>query len=599
MPNPIAYAALFSFPLLALILARRLRLQEAIIWTILLGYLLLPTKPSIDFPIPGIPEINKNTVPALCILVMSLVAGRRLSPAAGERGAGGGRAGPGARPEARPDPGPDRQAAAAMPGVAARLTPQTGLPSAVSPDLPQGRGIPRVTRETAPPRTGAAPRAGARLQGAGVQGRSLLASRLVPVLLVISLFVSPLLTTLTNGEARFVGGGVYVQGMRLYDAGAMISGAFVTLLPFVLARRHLATPEAHRMLLRIFCIGGLAYTVPMMYEMRMSPQLNVDIYGYFPHSFAQHVRGGHYRPVVFLHHGLWLGIMIAGMVLAAAALWRARDGARPARWLWACLWLLLMLFLSRTLGAFGITLLLLPLVLLAGRRLQMMVIAALAIVILLYPALRGAGLIPVQTIYEAALNINVDRANSLNYRLVNEDALLALANEKPLGGWGMWGRNLVYDAGGQPISVTDGAWVILVGVGGWVGYIGTFGLLGLPLALLALRGRKTPVPLVTIGLGFMLIANLIDLIPNATLTPLTWLLAGAIAGFYERGMAEADPRAEEPSARYRPGRRLPGQGGARGSGLAGGLAGARARPAGPALRLGPAADDAAGQEARR
>lgn len=35
-------------------------------------------------------------------------------------------------------------------------------------------------------------------------------------------------------------------------------------------------------------------------------------------------------------------------------------------------------------------------------------------------------------------------------------------------------------------------------------------------------------------LSLMLAVNVADMIPNATLTPLTWLLAGALTGYAER-----------------------------------------------------------------
>jgi len=48
----------------------------------------------------------------------------------------------------------------------------------------------------------------------------------------------------------------------------------------------------------------------------------------------------------------------------------------------------------------------------------------------------------------------------------------------------------------------------------------------------------------TVMLALMLVGNLIDNIPNASLTPLTWLLAGALWGRLELGHAHANANAD-------------------------------------------------------
>ena len=83
-------------------------------------------------------------------------------------------------------------------------------------------------------------------------------------------------------------------------------------------------------------------------------------------------------------------------------------------------------------------------------------------------------------------------------------------------------------------------WIITVGVSGWFGYIAQFGLLTVPIILLTLYRRRLDLSLATSGLCLVLTANLIDMIPNATLTPVTWLIAGALMGHATTG---ADRRA--------------------------------------------------------
>ena len=139
---------------------------------------------------------------------------------------------------------------------------------------------------------------------------------------------------------------------------------------------------------------------------------------------------------------------------------------------------------------------------------------------------------------------------SLDFRFRNEDVLLEHANEKPLFGWGGWGRNMVYDEKGRNISITDGKWVIIFGKDGWFGYLATFGLLTLPVMLLAIR-RRDDLTLASSALSVALVANLIDLIPNSGLTPLTWLMAGAIAGRLELGRVD-NTSSETEAAQSRP-----------------------------------------------
>ena len=85
--------------------------------------------------------------------------------------------------------------------------------------------------------------------------------------------------------------------------------------------------------------------------------------------------------------------------------------------------------------------------------------------------------------------------------------------------------------------MTDGRWIIVIGVFGWCGYIVEFGLLALPLLLLALAGTPgraaTDVSPYAGPLALLLAINMIDLLPNATLIPFTWLLAGALLGYAE------------------------------------------------------------------
>ncbi len=353
-------------------------------------------------------------------------------------------------------------------------------------------------------------------------------------------------TVFTNADPVQLGP-VTIPGLRPYDAISLMLGAALSLLPFLLGRRFFGHPESHRILLRILVIAGAAYSLLALYEIRMSPQLNTMVYGYFQHKWNQHVRGDGFRPLVFLNHGLWLAIFLSSCILSAFVLSRTEGEKRRTTYLLAAGWLLATLVLSKSLGALAITLLLIPVVLLLGTRLQLTVAALIAGMILFYPMLRGAGLVPVDRISSIAYSIDAGRGASLEYRLFNEDQLLEKAQQKPIFGWGSWGRNRIYDEEtGHDESTTDGRWIIQVGMFGWVGYLGQFGALCIGIILLWWRSKSYEVTLATAGLAVVLAGNLIDLIPNAGLTPVTWLMAGALVGRIEFGrISEAAAEAHQ------------------------------------------------------
>lgn len=134
--------------------------------------------------------------------------------------------------------------------------------------------------------------------------------------------------------------------------------------------------------------------------------------------------------------------------------------------------------------------------------------------------------------------IDAERAYSLEFRMANENVLMERALELPFFGWGSWGRNHVMNsASGEWETITDGRWVLTLGVLGAVGLVAEFGLLLMPIFLLLSAGiardpeRFSPY---APPLALLLSLNIFDLIPNATLTPITWLLAGVLLAHAER-----------------------------------------------------------------
>lgn len=455
MPNALAYLVLFAWPLVAGMLFRLLPREKALIWTLLGGYLVLPSATSVKLPM--IPVFDKHTIPAVTALVLCHIHFAKAS----------------------------------------------------ADEVPKTEGGLRF---------------------------------LVWTLITVLLFVSPMLTVATNAEPIVIGP-TWLPGLSLFDALSMMMSGLVAILPFFLALWYLNTPEAHREILRAIVQAALAYSVLAMVEVRLSPQLHVWIYGFFPHDFIQHIRAGGFRPVVFLNHGLMVGILFCMSILASLSLMRhARaTGGSSLPWVIAAAWLTVTLVLAKSVGALVIAVVLGLMIVLSSQRLMLLVLTAVVALALFYPTLRGAGLVPVGTIHELVLSQSEDRAQSLKFRLDNEDDLLAHANRKPFAGWGGWGRNQVYDpVTGRMVSVTDGLWIILIGIYGWIGYVAHFGLFTLPILVFAWRTRELEISWTTLGLLILLGANLIDFLPNAGLVPYIWMFIGALTGrMLQSGAARA------------------------------------------------------------
>jgi hypothetical protein len=426
--------------------------RRALIWSLLVAYMMLPVKTAFDFP--GVPALDKTSIPNATALICALLF---LKPSA-----------------------------------------------------------------LAPPRN--------------------------PILLALmAVFVlSPLGTVLTNADPIPLTDSS-LPGMSLYDALSICAEQAVLLIPFLLGLNVMRGEAGHRDILRALAIAGLVYSLPMLFEVRMSPQLHANLYGFFPAAFGQQVRFDGYRPVVFMGHGLLVAIFCCLALLTMIGEWRARRTVFGVSAGIASAYLVVVLYLCKSVGAIGFAIIFAPLVYFAKRRQLMWISSFLAVILMSYPALRGAGLVPVATISSFAQSINEDRGASLAVRLENEEQLLAKANKRPLFGWGTYGRNRIYaQDSDKDLSLTDGTWIITVGTYGWVGYLACFGLLCFPLfSALGARNMTVKAPMITATLMVILAVNLLDLIPNSSLTPITWLIAGALSG---RAVRARRPKAQEADA---------------------------------------------------
>jgi hypothetical protein len=358
-----------------------------------------------------------------------------------------------------------------------------------------------------------------------------LPSSAVASIFMIGFVFSPF-ATLTTNRAPFIDGVVFMPGLSVRDAVSFSMQYAITLIPFILAFNLLSTRQARHNFLTAYMIAGLIYSIPILLEVRLAPQLNYWVYGFFPELFAQQIRFGGFRPVVFMGHGLTVAFFLMTTVLSTAILWRGSSSKNRLLYAYVTLYLLVVLILCKTVGAILFAALFLPIILFTSLKLKGWAIMICSLFVLAYPVLRSTDAIPTEKLVSYAALIQAERAQSLEFRFENEKLLLDHAATKPLFGWGFWDRNRLWDPEtGEGLTVTDGYWIIIVGVLGWAGYICVFGLLTLPLFRLWWR-RRSPMDAeehyLTYGSALLLAINLLDLIPNSGITNMTWLLAGLL-----------------------------------------------------------------------
>lgn len=358
----------------------------------------------------------------------------------------------------------------------------------------------------------------------------------VPEMLIAGLLVRSVITSLLNDDYIQIGM-LFLPGLGSYEAGSAIMAQFIILIPFFLGRQILRNAIDTKDILRALAVAGLVYSLPMLLEIRLSPQLHVWIYGYFPHEFSQQMRAGGFRPVVFLGHGLMVAFLAMTSFVAAAALWRVDVKIARFRPAGVTAYLGIVLFLCKTLGALVYGAVLMLLVRWASPRLQVRIASLLVIIAIGYPILRAGDLVPTEMMLELASLVSEERAGSLGTRFSQEHDLLVRASERFWFGWGRYGRSRIYDEYGSDKTQSDGHWVITMGQFGFVGFLVEFGLLALTVIRansIFRRAMSREDRLLVSALALIVAISIFDLIPNATIRPWTWLVAGALMGQVEK-----------------------------------------------------------------
>jgi hypothetical protein len=359
-------------------------------------------------------------------------------------------------------------------------------------------------------------------------------------LLVFICAAAALLTAWLNPDPLSYGKwgpGTHLPGLDLND-GFALAGEDILLMgvPFILGRLLLRDVQQARRLLLTFAVGGLIYSLFIIVELRLSPQMHRWVYGYTAraNSFGQAMRGGGYRPIVFMSHPLAVAIFMTNAVLAAFVLARDKSRLWGQRWHLFAVYLLLILIACKCMAAVVYAVVGTLLISFTKPRTQLRVGAAIATLIIIYPALRANNLFPVKTLLSVADLASSDREGSLGFRFENEEELLAKVRQRPVFGWGGYGRSMVYEKYyGNFVSIADGFWIITLGVRGAVGALCKFGLLLFPIVNAARSFRRIPGKqerVLISGTVVILMFSALDLLPNGMFLNYPYFLAGGLLG---------------------------------------------------------------------
>lgn len=340
--------------------------------------------------------------------------------------------------------------------------------------------------------------------------------------------LTPAISSLTNG-------------LGWYDAAtAVLAKLMLWGLPYLTGRLYCSSAEGRERLARALLAGGLIYAPLCLWEIRMSPQLHALIYGYHQHDWTQVLRGGGYRPMVFMNHGLMVALFMAATTLLGFALWR---GGAARKVLGVPLWIAIpaLVVVTALCKSFGALLLLLAggLALVSMRALRLSLPMTLMLCLpFVWVGARVVGGWSWPGMSALTAGLSSDRSGSLEYRIAAEDLVLEKALDKPAFGWGGWDRALRLPPGASPRTepvATDSLWIITFGKYGLVGLIAEMLVFAWPVIRLwrlcpPRRWASQPATAVAWGLALALTLYAIDNLFNNMENPLYLLVAGGLAG---------------------------------------------------------------------
>ena len=354
----------------------------------------------------------------------------------------------------------------------------------------------------------------------------------VPVLLWCTLV--PLVSALSNS-------------LGIYDGiSAMVTNYLGIGVFFWAGRKYFGDSHSLRVLTTGIMLGGAFYIPLVFFEARMSPQLSNIVYGFFAHSWIQHLRFGGFRPIVFMQHGLMVAFWMAAATTVTYWMWLTRQIREIWRVPAGIVFVLLVIatLLSRSVGGW--------LFLAAGvlsfswyhhtRSTRLFLLVLLCVP--LYIWFRLSGIISIDQIRPLfAAVLDEERVSSLVVRLRQEELFGLRALERPLFGWGGYGRGWPRDpvTGRLVIAFVDARWVILLSNRGMFGLVTVFfTLMSGPWTVLRDYGRAGWRAMAddrcyridAVVLSLVVVFYTVDSLMNAMQGQVYFLIAGALVSHH-------------------------------------------------------------------
>ena len=325
-----------------------------------------------------------------------------------------------------------------------------------------------------------------------------------------------------------------INGIGVSDAlSTIVYQSLFWVVPYMAGRLYYGR-DAGRTLCYAIMFGAIVYVPLCLYEVRMSPQLHTEFYGFFPHSFIQTYRFGGFRPNVFMQHGLAVALMMASGTFLAIWFARTRRGVTTIfeiSILPFAAALLVTTVLCKSVGAIALLAFFAAMASVLPRKLLVRLLIPIALLPSIYVGARVAG-VSVTPVTDTIAMVNEDRANSLRARVGAEEKLRVRAMEKPFFGRGGWGEFKQTDETGDRSVTTDSLWIINFGKYGLLGLIALFGSLTAPVLMALRQVARGHIPAgareTTIGLSVILTMFLFDSTVNAMLNPAFVAAAGGL-----------------------------------------------------------------------
>ncbi len=328
------------------------------------------------------------------------------------------------------------------------------------------------------------------------------------------------------------------NGFGIYDAVSSTLNSTITWgIPYGVGRLILTSAADVEQVTEAILACGLVYAPLCLWESVQGPHLHRLLYGFHSQDMDQAIRLGGWRPVVFMRHGLQASLwMCCCTIIGFSCLWLGRiKGMTLALYLFAVVLIAAAFLWMRSMGAYILASVGCAAVLSSQRLGVVLPQVALMAAIAMFLPLRISGIFSGSGAVDwLRTNVSAERAQSLEFRLDNEDMLIEKAMQRPVLGWSGWGRNRVYNSQGEDISVTDGLWIIELGTHGLVGLITLFTLLlsgsiAFVCASSRLTANLSKVQFAgATGWSIAAILCAIDAIPNAMFVPVITLTTGAL-----------------------------------------------------------------------